>query len=77
MEKERYKAFSYRLHQGTADLFKHVCNSTDMSYNRLLFKLLHDYATTEGIPLIHRERPLEDAKESLQDEASKVPEMQE
>lgn len=43
MEKERYKAFSYRLHQGTADLFKKVCGESGVSYNRLLFQLLKEY----------------------------------
>lgn len=41
-EKERYKVYSYRLNDGTAELFKKICKDSGMSYNRVLYKLLKE-----------------------------------
>lgn len=41
--KQRYKVYSYRLHDGTAELIKELSHKTELSYNKLLFRMAKFY----------------------------------
>lgn len=42
-DKIRYKVYSFRLHEGTYEMIKEAKYSTEMSYNRLLFRAMQEF----------------------------------
>ena len=42
-EKLRYKAYAFRLHEGTNEALKALRIKEDISWNRLIYKLIKTY----------------------------------
>lgn len=48
-EKISYKAYSFRLHEGTYEMMKKFKEKEGKSWNRILYRLLHEQEEKERV----------------------------